>query len=82
MTYIYVRQAFSKGGIPLSHRVILNGAMPLIASQGGVIAEPDHKENELFVLVSPTLMRCPLHVKRQRDVQMMAGKVRCEQSFK
>ncbi|WP_322041596.1 hypothetical protein [Burkholderia diffusa] len=26
----------------------------------------------------PTLMQCPLHVKRQQDVLMMAGKVRCE----
>ncbi|WP_175673299.1 cable pilus usher protein CblC [Burkholderia ambifaria] len=78
VTYTYVGQAFSKGGMPLSDSVILNGAMPLIDSQGGFIAELDRKENDLFVVDGPTLMRCPLHVKRQQDVLLMVGKVRCE----
>lgn len=78
VTYTYVGQAFSKGGMPLSDSVILNGAMPLIDNEGGFIAELDHKENELFVVDGPTLMRCPLHVKQQQDVLMMVGKVRCE----
>ena len=78
VTYTYVGQAFSKGGMPLSDSVILNGAMPLIDSQGGFLAETDQKESELFVVDGPTLMRCPLHVKHQQDVLMMVGKVRCE----
>ncbi|VWD55030.1 putative outer membrane usher [Burkholderia contaminans] len=78
MTYSYVGQAFSKVGIPLSDSVILNGAMPLIDSQGGFIAELDNKDDELFVVDGPALMRCLLHVKRQQDVLMMVGKVRCE----
>jgi hypothetical protein len=52
--------------------------MPLIDSQGGFIAEMEQKESELFVVDGPTLMRCPLHVKRQQDVLMMVGKVHCE----
>ncbi|CAB3754262.1 fimbrial protein [Burkholderia sp. MSh2] len=78
VTYTYVGQAFSARGMPLSDSVILNGSMPPIDSQGGFIAELDHKEDELFVVDGPTLMRCPLHVKRQQDVLMMVGKVRCE----
>ncbi|VWB53314.1 putative outer membrane usher [Burkholderia lata] len=78
VTYTYVGQAFSARGMPLSDSVILNGAMSPIDSQGGFIAELDHKENELFVVDGPTLMRCPLHVKRRQDVLMMVGKVRCD----
>jgi len=78
VTYTYVGQAFSNNGMPLSDSVILNGAMPMIDSHGGFIAELDHKEDEIFVVDGPTLMRCPLHVKRQQDVLMMVGKVRCE----
>ncbi|MPS92085.1 cable pilus usher protein CblC [Comamonas sp.] len=78
VTYTYVGQAFSKGGAPLSDGVILNGAMPLIDSQGGFIAEMDQKQSELFVVDGSTLMRCPLQVKRQQDVLMMVGEVRCE----
>lgn len=78
VSYTYVGQAFSKSGMPLSDSVILNGTMPLIDSQGGFIAEMEQKESELFVVDGPTLMRCPLHVKRQQDVLMMVGKVHCE----
>ncbi|KVL43479.1 fimbrial protein [Burkholderia territorii] len=78
VTYTYVGQAFSAGGMPLSDSVILNGSMPPLDGEGGFIAELDHKEDELFVVDGPTLMRCPLHVKRQQDVLMMVGKVRCE----
>ncbi|MCA8091850.1 cable pilus usher protein CblC [Burkholderia anthina] len=78
VTYTYVGQAFSAGGIPLSDSVILNGSMPPLDGEGGFIAEMDRKEDELFVVDGPTLMRCPLHVKRRQDVLMMVGKVRCE----
>lgn len=78
VSYTYVGQAFSKNGMPLSDSVILNGAMPLIDSQGGFIAEMEHRESELFVVDGPTLMRCPLQVKRHQDVLMMVGKVHCE----
>ncbi|WGS44798.1 cable pilus usher protein CblC [Burkholderia sp. JSH-S8] len=78
VTYTYVGQAFSARGMPLSDSVILNGAMPSLDAEGGFIAELDNKENELFVVDGPTLMRCPLHVKRQQDVLMVVGKVRCE----
>ncbi|KUZ38095.1 cable pilus usher protein CblC [Burkholderia territorii] len=78
VTYTYVGQAFSAGGMPLSDSVILNGSMPPLDGEGGFIAELDHKEDQLFVVDGPTLMRCPLHVKRQQDVLMMVGKVRCE----
>ena len=78
VTYTYVGRAFSASGMPLWDSVILNGSMPPIDDQGGFIAEFDHKENELFVVDGPTLMRCPLHVKRQQDVLMVVGKVRCD----
>ncbi|UEP46743.1 cable pilus usher protein CblC [Burkholderia ambifaria] len=78
VTYTYVGQAFSAGGMPLSDSVILNGSMPPLDGDGGFIAELDHKEDELFVVDGPTLMRCPLHVKSKQDVLMMVGKVRCE----
>jgi hypothetical protein len=78
VTYTYVGQAFSQGGMPLSDSVILNGAMPPIDRQGGFIVELDQKENQIFVADGPTLMRCPLHVQRQQDVLLMVGKVRCE----
>ena len=38
----------------------------------------DQKQSELFVVDGSTLMRCPLQVKRQQDVLMMVGEVRCE----
>ncbi|WP_269465989.1 CS1-pili formation C-terminal domain-containing protein [Burkholderia diffusa] len=78
VTYTYVGQAFSAGGMPLSDSVILNGSMPPLDGEGGFVAELDHKEDELFVVDGPTLMRCPLHVERRQDVLMMVGKVRCE----
>jgi len=76
--YTYVGQAFSASGTALSNSVILNGSMPIIDSQGGFIAEMEHKESELYVIDGSTLMRCPLHVKHQKDVLMMVGKVHCE----
>lgn len=78
VTYTYVGQAFGAGGMPLSDSVILNGSMPSLDAGGGFIAELDNKERELFMVDGPTLMRCPLHVRRQQDVLMVVGKVRCE----
>ncbi|WP_322040989.1 hypothetical protein [Burkholderia diffusa] len=66
---------FERGDfVSLSDSAVLNGAMPLIDSQGGFIAELDHGEDEQFVADGPTLMRCPLHVKRQQDVLIRSWK--------
>ncbi|KWH29012.1 cable pilus usher protein CblC [Burkholderia stagnalis] len=78
VTYTYVGQAFTASGMPLSDSVILNGSMPSLDAEGGFIAELDNKESELFVVDGPSLMRCPLHVKRRQDVLMVVGKVRCD----
>ncbi|WP_321906737.1 TcfC E-set like domain-containing protein [Burkholderia cenocepacia] len=78
VTYTYVGQAVSPSGVPLADSVILNASVPPLDDDGGFVAEFDRKERELFVVDGPALMRCPLHVERQRDVVMMVGKVRCE----
>ncbi|MBY4672337.1 TcfC E-set like domain-containing protein [Burkholderia multivorans] len=78
VTYTYVGQAVSPGGLPLADSVILNASVPPLDDEGGFVAEFERKERELFVVDGPALMRCPLHVERQRDVIMMVGKVRCE----
>lgn len=76
--YTYVGQALDDNGKPLADSVVLNGTMPSLDEDGGFIVELDHKEDSLFVVDGPTLLRCPLQVKRQQDVLMVVGKVHCE----
>jgi hypothetical protein len=76
--YTYVGQAFDDNGKPLADSVVLNGTMPPLDEDGGFIVETDHKEDVLFLVNGPTLMRCPLQVKRRQDVLMVVGKVHCE----
>ncbi|WP_332888476.1 TcfC E-set like domain-containing protein [Shimwellia pseudoproteus] len=77
VTWIYLGRALGPGGQPLANAQVLNQPLPALGSDGRFTLQANHKVEALWLMVDGQLMRCPLSVKRTRDVIKIVGDVQC-----
>ncbi|WP_370605041.1 CS1-pili formation C-terminal domain-containing protein [Citrobacter braakii] len=58
----------------------LNHPSPSLGVSGRFTLQSEHKESSLWLLSKNRILRCPLSVRKRRDVMQIVGDVRCELS--
>ena len=77
---LYVGRALDKDGRPLLGAQPLNHPFPTLGASGRFTLQSEHKESSLWLLSKNRILRCPLSVRKRRDVMQIVGDVRCELS--
>lgn len=77
---LYVGRALDKDGRPLLGAQPLNHPFPSLGVSGRFTLQSEHKESSLWLLSKNRILRCPLSVRKRRDVMQIVGDVRCELS--
>ncbi|STA75320.1 fimbrial outer membrane usher protein TcfC [Citrobacter freundii] len=77
---LYVGRALDKDGRPLLGAQPLNHPSPSLGASGRFTLQSEHKESSLWLLSKNRILRCPLSVRKRRDVMQIVGDVRCELS--
>lgn len=80
ITRIYRGRALDTDGRPLAGAQELNRAIPPLGVSGRFTLQSEHRETALWLLSGQRVLRCPLTVRRRRDVLQMVGDVQCEVS--
>ena len=78
VTRIYTGRVLDVDGRPLAGGVALNRAFPPLKASGRFTLQSEHKESDLWLLSGNRILRCPLAVRRHRDVLLIVGDVQCE----
>lgn len=77
VTWIYLGRALSPAGRPLAHAQVLNQPLPELGDDGRFTLQSNGKVNALWLIDNGQLLRCPLNIKKTRDVLKLVGDVHC-----